>query len=359
MSYRLRTLTNFILGIVLTAILLFIAFRGTDFQALWSIIKTVNFWWILTACPLLIFSHYIRAMRWQLLLVPVKNKVGRRNAFSSLLMGYLANNLIPRSGEIVRPYVLGRLEDISKASTFGSVFLERMMDMVSLLIGLGLLFVLFQRTLTDQFPWWGTLSVIALILTLLFIVAISLLLYKRDFMLRIAKIFLFPFSERIQQRSEEIFHSFVDGMMIIRQRSNLVSIVVLTVVMWLLYIVTAYLPLLAFNLGDASVNLMTGFVLTIVTSLSVIIPTPGATGSYHTFTVEMLTRLYGIQREVALGYATLTHAVGYFSVIFFGLYYMFRSKIGFGDFIRQVDTVEVNSDQYPEKKPVRHKEGVQ
>ncbi len=338
MAYRLRTLTNFIIGITLTGIFLFIAFRGTDFAELWFIIQNVNAWWVLTAFPLLMVSHYVRAWRWQLLLVPVKDRVGRGNAFSSLLIGYLANNIIPRSGEIVRPYTLGRIENISKASTFGSVFLERMIDLITLLICLGLIFLVFQRTVTDQFAWWNTLSLIAVALTAIFIVSIVLLLYQRDFMLRFAKIVLFPFSERIQQKGEEVFHSFVDGMMILRQRSNLVSIVVLTIAMWIFYIFAAYLPLFAFNLGDTPVNIMTGFVLTIVTSLSVIVPTPGATGSYHTFTVETLTRLYGLQREVALGYATLTHAVGYFSVIFVGLFYLLRYNLRLRDFFTQVET---------------------
>ncbi len=346
MTYRLRTLTNFIIGLILTGILLFVAFRGTDFYALWEIIQNVNFWWILTAFPLLMLSHYVRAWRWQLLLVPVKDRVDRRNAFSSLIIGYLTNNIVPRVGEFLRPYMLGKIENISKASTFGSVFIERMIDLISLLMGIGLLFVLFQKTITDQFPWWGTLIITVIIITVIAIIAISLLLYKRELMFNITKIFLFPFSDRVKQRSEEMFHSFVDGMMIIRQRSNMMSIIVLTFVMWILYILTAYLPLFAFDLGDAPINIITGFVLTMVTSISVIVPTPGATGSYHTFIVEMLTRLYGIQREVALGYATLTHAVGYFSVIIVGLFYVFRLKLRFRDFLRQVESD--NQDGQPE-----------
>ncbi len=340
MAIRFRTLTNFLISIVLAGILLYIAFRGTDFNALWEIIRNVKFLWVLTAFPLLILSHYVRAWRWQLLLVPVKNRVERGNAFSSLLIGYMTNNIVPRVGEIVRPYVLARLENISKASTFGSVFIERVIDLLSLLFGMGLLFIFFQKTLTDQFPWWGTFSIFVVIVTIVFIIGISLLLYKRYLMLRIARIFLFPFSDRVKARGEEIFHSFVDGMMIIRHRDNIRSIIVLTVVMWMLYILTAYLPLLAFDLGDTPINILTGFVLTMVTSLSVIIPTPGGTGSYHTFTVEMLTRLYGMQREVALGYATLTHAVGYFSVIFVGLYYVISLKLKVKDFFQQVETDE-------------------
>ncbi len=346
MTYRLRTLTNFIIGIILTGILLSVAFRGTDFSALWDIIQNVNFWWILTAFPLLMLSHYVRAWRWQLLLVPVKDRVERKNAFSSLLIGYMTNNVVPRVGEFLRPYMLGKIENISKASAFGSVFIERMIDLISLLLGIGLLFVIFQKTITDQFPWWGTLIVTVVVITIIAIITISLLLYKRELIFNIAKIFLFPFSDRIKQRTEEIFHSFVDGMMIIRQRRNMISIIVLTFAMWALYILTAYLPLFAFDLGDAPINIVTGFVLTMVTSISVIVPTPGATGSYHTFTVEMLTRVYGIQREVALGYATLTHAVGYFSVIIVGLCYVFRLKLRFQDFLRQVDTD--NQDGEPE-----------
>jgi len=338
MAYRLRTLTNFLIGIALTGIFLFIAFRGTDFAELWYIIQNVNAWWVLTAFPLLMVSHYVRAWRWQLLLVPVKNRIGRGNAFSSLLMGYLANNIIPRSGEIVRPYTLGKIENISKASTFGSVFLERMLDLITLLICLGFIFIFFQRTVTDQFAWWNTLSIIAIVITVLFIASIGLLLYKRELIFRLVKVVLSPFSERIQQKGREVFHSFVDGMMIIRQRSNLLLIVLLTVTMWIFYVFAAYLPLFAFDLADTPVNIMTGFILTVVTSLSVIVPTPGATGSFHTFTVETLTRLYGLQREVALGYATLTHAVGYFSVIFVGLFYLLRYNLRLRDFIQQVET---------------------
>lgn len=340
MTYRFRIISNFTIGIALTAILLYIAFRGTNFSRLWMIIQTVNMWWVLLACPLLLLSHYIRAWRWQLLLVPVKDRVRRTNAFSSLIIGYMANNILPRAGEIVRPYTLGKVEQVSKASSFGSVFLERMIDLISLLIGIAVLLVLFQRAITDQFVWWNTLSMLAIGLTLVFILSIGMLLYKRNLILRFIKIFLFPFSSRIRERGEEIFHSFVDGMLIIRKRNNMWTIVALTIVMWILYVYTAYLPLHAFDLGDASVNLLTGFVLTIVTSLSVLVPTPGATGSYHTFVVETLTRLYGIQREVALGYATLTHAVGYFSVIVVGLIYLLRYNFRVRDVLRQVESTD-------------------
>jgi glycosyltransferase 2 family protein len=349
MTYRIRTVLNFILGIVLTAILLYIAFRGTDYDTLVGTLKGANIWWILTSVPILLFCHYIRAWRWQLLLVPVKNKVGRGNAFSSLLIGYMMNNILPRAGELFRPYVLGKMENISKASSFGSVVLERLIDLFSLLIGVTIVFFMYRTTLISHFPWWDRVSLVLIVLCIAFFITLGILLYKRDLSLKIITAMLFPFSERIKSRGREIFNSFVDGMLIVRERQNIGSIVLLSFTMWIGYIFMAYLPLLAFDISETSINITTGFVLTVVTSVSVLVPTPGAMGSFHTFTVESLTRLYGLKREIALSYATLIHAAGYFSVIFIGLFYLIRYNIKVRDVLGGADPVVVQMGKEKEQ----------
>jgi glycosyltransferase 2 family protein len=344
MTYRIRTVLNFIFGIVLSGILLYVAFRGTDFQALRVTLKNVNYWWILTSIPLLLFCHYIRAWRWQLLLVPVKDKVGRGNAFSSLLIGYMVNNILPRAGELFRPYVLGKMEQISKASSLGSVVLERLLDLFSLLLGIMIVFYMYRSTLVHYFPWWNSASLILIGLCFIFLIVLGIMLYKRELILKLLNFILYPLSDNYKQRGGEILNSFIDGMLIIRQRQNIGAIVLLSVVMWIGYIFMAYLPLLAFDISGTSINLLTGFVLTIVTSVSVLVPTPGATGSFHTMTVESLTRLYGLKREIALGYATLIHAAGYFSVIAIGLYYLTRYNIKVRDVLDEADSQAVRAD---------------
>jgi glycosyltransferase 2 family protein len=342
MAARLRTLTNFVIGIVLTGILLYTAFRGTDFSELWRVLQSVKVWWALTPLPLLLISHFIRAWRWQLLLIPVKNRVSRGNAFSSLILGYMVNNVLPRAGELFRPYTLAKVEKIPQAASFGSVFLERLVDLISVLIGVGLIFLIFKRSFNQHFPWWDTVTVMVIAVSIGSILLIGLLLFKRELVVRLVQVMLLPFSDRFRKKAEGIFHSFVDGMMAIRERNNLPGIVLLTIAMWISYTYMAYLPLFAFDLGEIQVNIITGFVLMMVTSLSVLVPTPGATGSYHTFTVEVLTRLYGFQREVALGYATISHAIGYFTVIFLGLYYLVRYNFKVKEVLDGVDSQNGN-----------------
>lgn len=64
--------------------------------------------WILATLPIIVVSHYLRAIRWQIMLSPVKKSVSHFNAFSALMISYLFNNLIPRSGELARPFILAR-----------------------------------------------------------------------------------------------------------------------------------------------------------------------------------------------------------------------------------------------------------
>ena len=64
-------------------------------------------------------------------------------------------------------------------------------------------------------------------------------------------------------------------------------------------------------------------------------PTPGATGPYHYFTVQTLTKLYGVDGELARSYAVITHAVGFTTMTIIGLYFMLRDKLHMADVLKQ------------------------
>ena len=63
-------------------------------------------------------------------------------------------------------------------------------------------------------------------------------------------------------------------------------------------------------------------------------PTPGATGPYHYFTIQTLTKLYGVSDELAASYAALTHAIGYIGVTIIGLFYFFRDRLHMSDVLK-------------------------
>src|SRR6185436_18629357 len=86
-------------------------------------------------------SHAIRAERWRMLLVPTGNKVKLSNSFFSLMIGYLVNLAIPRGGEVSRCYNLYKLEDTPVEVSFGTVVVERIVDVLCLLLVIVFAFV--------------------------------------------------------------------------------------------------------------------------------------------------------------------------------------------------------------------------
>jgi uncharacterized protein (TIRG00374 family) len=96
-----------------------------------------------------IVSHFVRAIRWRMLLVPVGQKTSLSNSFLSLMVGYLVNLVIPRGGEVSRCYNLYKLEKVPVEISFGTVVLERIVDVLCLIILVALAFVLESQKLFE------------------------------------------------------------------------------------------------------------------------------------------------------------------------------------------------------------------
>ena len=163
---------KFILSILISLLFSFYAFRNFELSKLSDIIGKINFSYILLAIFFLIFSVYIRALRWQLLFK--HNKPSTNKLFASQLIGYFGNNIFPlRAGELLRCIFLSRYYKITKSSIFGTVILERVLDVFGIIFLLGVLF--FTNFKVDFNIYTRVALLLLLLLLLLFI------LYKKQF----------------------------------------------------------------------------------------------------------------------------------------------------------------------------------
>lgn len=89
-----------------------------------------NYWWIAMAIPLGILAHYIRAIRWKMLIEPLGYKPSNLNMFFATFIGYFANLALPRLGEVSRCSVLTRYENVPFNKGFGTVITERALDLI-------------------------------------------------------------------------------------------------------------------------------------------------------------------------------------------------------------------------------------
>jgi uncharacterized protein (TIRG00374 family) len=336
MSDRLKSVIKYTLSTFLTLFFLYLAFRGTDFDKLWEILRGANYWWALAMFPLLLLSHYVRAWRWAYFLYPVKSDLKLRNLFSATMVGYMLNNLLPRAGELVRPYAINKLEGVSRSTAFGTVLMERIFDVASFVLVVALIPLVYSGPLAETFPWLEETGMWISIATIATLAMFTFLMMRRDFVERLLAKLTKRLSARTAQTVEHITHSFLDGFLFLRNARHYVQIIIMSIVIWGLYIVMMYLPFYAFGLVDRyGLDLGSALVVHAISSIGFVMPTPGATGPYHYFAIQTLTQLYHVDQEVARSYATLTHAIGFIGVIIIGLYYFFRDRLHMADVMRR------------------------
>ncbi|MEO8168339.1 MAG: lysylphosphatidylglycerol synthase transmembrane domain-containing protein, partial [bacterium] len=272
----------------------------------------------------LIASHTVRAWRWGYLLEPIKRGIGMRNLFSGVMVGYMVNNVLPRAGEIVRPFAIGKLEGIPRSAAFGTIVVERIIDTILFLILIAIMPLVYNGPLRETFPWLDDARFLLSILTMAFVAFLVALVLRRDWadvvIVRLVKIF----PKRLATAVNRLTHEFLDGFLFLKKPKQLPLIIVQSFAIWILYIFAAYTAFFAF---DLNLDFNAAIVVQAISSIGVAIPTPGGTGSYHMFASQTLTKLFGVPGNVALSYATVTHGVGFIGTMIIGLYFFFKDHI--------------------------------
>jgi glycosyltransferase 2 family protein len=320
-SRALRYLVSFLL----TVFFLWFAFRGTDFAKLYESIRTANYGWIAVSFAILMLSHVVRAWRWRYLLEPIKPTISIRNLFSAVMIGYFVNNILPRAGELARPYAIAKRESIPGSAALGTIVVERLIDMVSFLVLVIALPFVYTGPLRESFPWLTEAGVIVAVGTGFVMLVLVVLMVRRDWTDRLLAVTTRVLPPRLGRRIAGFSHSFLDGVEFVKRPDRFLVIGITSVLVWALYVLVTYVAFFAFGLQDR-LGLGAAVVLQAISSIGVAIPTPGATGTYHAFAAQTLTRLFSVDGAVALSYATVTHAAGFIGTTIVGMWYAFRDQ---------------------------------
>ena len=125
-------------GAILAVLLLAVVFRGTDWEALGQALRDARPAPLLALVLVTVVTYALRAWRWGLLLAPL-GRVRYRDLFSATYVGFASGLLIPRAQEIMRPWLISRRYPIPLSAGFATVILERLVDLITVLVLFGLL----------------------------------------------------------------------------------------------------------------------------------------------------------------------------------------------------------------------------
>lgn len=302
-------------GILISLLFMVLALRKVDFRQMWAAFSEANYWWYIPTVLILFTSHWLRTLRWKLLLNPIK-KVETGVLFSSLLIGYMANTFLPAHlGEFLRAYMVGKKRPVSASAVFGTIVIERIIDVFTLLILLALTMVVFP------FPEWVRKSgyISFFVIAGLFLVLVFMKKY-RDTGQRILERILRPLPSGLAGRINDFFHSFLDGIVPLKNKSDYITVTVLSVLIWACYAAIFQLVLYSFNfIAIYSLPWTAALVLLVITTISVLVPSsPGYVGTYH-FLCQLSLGLFGVPDSPALTFAFVAHGINFLPILVVGL----------------------------------------
>jgi len=311
---------KYVLSFLLAAVFLYIAFQGVDLAKVFHTISQASIFWIVVLVISMIFSHYLRAVRWKIILSSVKKDTSIINLFGALMVGYGVSCVIPRLGEVSRAVVLGRWEKLSRSSMFGTVILERIIDVIFLGLTIIVSVIIWSKSLYDIFPWLKSTIYITILLIAAIIISIYFLIrFKERFYTMIIRI-VGKFSGKSAQKLAYIFDMLTQGFASLKGPKNYFYTILLSAVIMIIYALNAYIGFYTLGMQNVQhVSYEMGWVLMSISAIGVVIPTPGAIGSYEALTKAALVMLFGFGESISLAYAVLTHALSYFLFIFSAL----------------------------------------
>lgn len=271
-----------------------------DSEHIKQALSRARFWLVVPGIIIILISHYVRTIRWKLLIEPLGYRPKTLNTFFALMIGYLANQAVPRLGEVLRCTFLSRYEKIPFDKLLGTVILERIIDTVSLAAIFALTLVLqsdlLEKITSTFFNQTGgdtkssSLLVIGIVVGA---IAIAILLWM-IITKRTVKDVLSFFYKTLQRIWE--------GISTVQHMKKHWNFLFLTILLWALYVAGCYIGLLAFE-ETKLMGLKES--LTVLSAGSVgMIATPGGIGAYA-FLLQKTMQLYGLNSGTALAFGWL------------------------------------------------------
>jgi uncharacterized protein (TIRG00374 family) len=338
------------LGVGISALFLYFAFRGVDVGELWEHVRHAKGAWLLGAAGVTIYANWVRAQRWDHFFRHLK-RISIYSLFRSTMIGLAANNVLPlRVGEAVRAYSISKKEDIPFATTFTTVILERMFDMLTVLLFLALAMLLVPIPEDADTQIAAAVRLLAVV-SATGIGVIVFLFFRQELMVRWVETGLAWLPSEIADPLRRLFHAFVAGLEALTDKRQLLYLFGYSLWLWACFV-------LAFWCGAKSLSLDVTHGVPIVQAsllgvvlVAIFIMIPAAPGFVGTFQAGCIVALsvFAVPKQEALSFSLLIHAVQFMTVNLIGAYCF----IGEGISLREIRRTEEPTPDQVEREMER------
>jgi glycosyltransferase 2 family protein len=305
MNKKLLAYLQYLFFIALAVFFIWLSFRNIDaekWQQLLNALKQARLWIFFPVLFLLVLSHWLRALRWKMLIQPLGYQPSSLNTFFGVMVGYFVNLGAPRLGEIVKCTVLARYEKVPADKLVGTIVAERAFDLLCLVIFCGVTIAIEFDTIgsyawqsvapifqskTGGFSWTKVGIIIG---GLLLLILLLRFVFRRFLHINFI------------QKLKVIMVGILHGLTSIRLVKNKWLFLFHTVAIWVLYLVSTWLGFFVLK-ETQHLGIAEACAVLVMGSIGMIL-SPGGIGAYPLF-IQQTVALYGIEPDpygLALGW---------------------------------------------------------
>tara|TARA_Y100001970_G_scaffold181965_1_gene221443 strand:- start:882 stop:1829 length:948 start_codon:yes stop_codon:yes gene_type:complete len=299
---NVRFFLKLLLTITISVFFIIYALKDFNYSSFVDSIYNAKLFYIYLSIIILLVTIQLRAMRWRFLF---KKNVKVNDLYAAQLIGYMGNNLLPlRFGEFLKSYYLEKKIKISKFKVFGTVILERVLDLIGML--LLVLIIMNTNVYTKISSYYLNFIILIFFISLLAIV----------FSIYIKSTKNIKSSNKIVLIISDIIHGFSS-----LAYHNVLYVFIMTLLIWINYIIVVYLVQYAFSFN---LDIYQSILLLLLPTLALSIPSlPGNIGTFEGAVVYTLS-LYGIEDNIGFGF--ILHSISLIPYTLLGLIYFVKDR---------------------------------
>jgi hypothetical protein len=309
MKNSIRRWFPLLLGLLISGIALYFAFRATDWNEVWGAFLTARIEYLVLGALLIPVSTLARGMRWSVML---QGRINPLEGTSLFTIGQMANNVLPaRLGEMVKAVLVARRPSVNFTMAVSSIVVERLFDLG------GVVMVLAATVILLPLPEWATAAGIVMAIgSVSGIIVLAWAARWPEPALRLGTWALALLPMFSKERARALLEPFVDGLAPVRDWRTFGLTLLWTVIAWAVSVVLAWVVMLAFF---PNAPFPMGMLALAAAGLGVSFPSaPANVGTFQAAIIAVLVAA-GYDRSHSQSYSIALHAITFVMINLQGL----------------------------------------
>ncbi len=323
MKSKLLSSLKYILLLFAGLGLLYLTFKDQNLNEIFVKLTAADPFWLVVSIVLAFAAYVSRAVRWVMLMEPLGYKPRLSMTLYALFIGYFANLAIPRIGEITRCGILANSEKVPFHSIIGTVIVERVIDLIMLMISMMLVAILeydmLSRFLSEKVlgPMAGKFTIftspvfwLGMVIAGVVFVWLIVKYGKKS-----------EHESKVVTRLRGLFQGVASGFKTVLRMKNTGWFIFHTILIWVIYFLMTWVCFFCLD-ATSHLDMKAGMFVLVVGGLGMSAPVQGGIGAYH-YIVSQGLQLFGVSDTDGIVYATLVHTTQTLLVVVLGLFALF------------------------------------